>query len=154
MTVFDDFRKGREEAQPEQFSNTSEERLFVIEPASTSSKTTLKTVVRDSVGKDGYSKSIEIGIIECRCCGLLCSYDTNESKHKPPAARCQNPECRAFLCTKHSEERLSCVICGKPLCVCCARKSPLSDFVFCETHFHEYVEKSHLENIRKCLLKT
>lgn len=132
--VFEQFREGGEEKTTT--SHTSEEHLYIISKPSKSKEIKVEHSVQDCVEGEGYKKRVKAVVLECGCCGLLTSLSP-DIRYKPPAGRCQNPDCRVLLCQRHVEERASCSVCGKLLCPACLRQIGKEDLVYCKEHFAE-----------------
>ena len=143
--IFEQFRNGVE-VGPEEGSNTSEERTYIITKPETKDEITVQFQLRDCLQEDGYTKRITSYLLETGCCGQLTSFD--HERYRPPSGRCQNPNCRVLLCHVHVEEKFSCVVCRRPLCFSCLRRTISNNLNFCTEHFKEYVTK-HQEDIIK-----
>lgn len=123
-------------------SNTAEEHLFTIINPVKSKEIQVSHTIQDSLEEEGYTKRIKATILECSCCGALCSFSP-DTRYKPPAGRCQNPDCRGLICNIHIEKQFSCNVCGKQLCMACLRKTK-SEQVYCQSCFQKYAQEHHL----------
>lgn len=149
-TIFEDFRKGEEEQVPST-SHTSEEHIYIITKPANDGEITIHHSIQDQAQEEGYTKRTKTVILETGCCGMLTSL-SSDTRYKPPAGRCQNPECKVLLCQKHVEERQSCIICGRTLCPACLRQTnKKTNLIFCKQHFEEFAEEECREELVKCL---
>ncbi|MFH1072238.1 MAG: hypothetical protein V1743_02300 [Nanoarchaeota archaeon] len=149
--VFDQFRKSDEEQSTT--SHVSEEHVYIITKPGKGKEIRVEHSVQDCVDGEGYIKRIKAVALECGCCGMLSSFSP-DIRYKPPAGRCQNPDCRVLLCQKHLEESHSCSVCGKPLCPACLRRTRKdAGLLYCYEHFKEFAEENHLQEIRNNSIK-
>jgi len=136
-----------------QAPSTSEEKTYTIKKPARDEEVVVTHSLQDCVEVQGYVRRSSVVVLECGCCGALSSFDT-DLRYKPPAGRCQNPDCRALLCAKHVEECHYCCVCGTQLCPACMRQAKGEPgLVFCKKHFETHADQANSKWVQDCMTK-
>jgi len=131
--------------------HTAEERRYTIKRPGREAQIVVEDAVEDLVEGERYTKRIRTTVLQCDCCGALCSLDL-DSRYKPPAGRCTNPEHGGLLCARHLEEVFACRACRVGLCLACKHETA-NGIVFCASCFKEFAEEQDRQEISACLRK-